>query len=95
MKTLHDKRKIVVFTRILSNEKFSKNKNHVCFRDWLVRNKVWVPPTKLSLSKHVKVGWLLRSHPNYTNYKRVTEDLIERIGGKTAVELELPQYNYT
>ena len=89
MKTLLDKRRIVGFTRILSNEKFSKTKNHVRFRDWLVRNKVWVRPTTLSSSKHVKVGWLLRSHPTYTNYKRATDDLIQRIGGETVVELKL------
>ena len=59
MKTLHDKRRIIGFTRILSNEQFSKTKNHLRFRDWLVRNKVWVRPTTLSSSKHVNVGWLL------------------------------------
>ena len=43
--------------------------------------------TSLSSSKHVKIGWLLRSHPTYTNFRKVTEDLKARIGQKVEIEL--------
>ena len=55
MKTMHDKRRIVGFTRILSTAKFSKTKNHLDFRSWLTRNNMWVRPTTLSSSKHFKI----------------------------------------
>ena len=95
MKTLHDKRRIVGFTRILSNDKFFKTKNHSDFRSWLTRNNVWVRPTTLSSSKHVKIGWLLRSHPTYTNFQMATADLIHRIGTNPPVELELTPHSIT
>ena len=95
MKTLHDKRKIIGFTRILSSYKFHKTKNHPNFRAWLTQNKVWVRPTTLSLSKHVKIGWLLRSHPTYTHFKTATEALIQRIGANPPVEIELTPHTIT
>ena len=87
MKTTNSKRSIIRYTRILSNEKFYKTKQHPSFRQWLSTNMVWVCPMTLSSSSHVKVGWLLRSHPTYTNFNRATSELMKRIGKK--VELEL------
>ena len=89
MKTLHDKKKIIGFTRIISSNKFHKTKNHPSFRAWLTQNKVWVRPTTLPSSKHVEIGWLLCSHPTYTHFKTATEELIKRIGADPPVELEL------
>ena len=59
MKTMHDKKRVIGFTRILSSDKFQKTKSHRNFRAWLSQNKVWVRPTTLSSSKHIKIGWLL------------------------------------
>ena len=52
-------------------------------------------PTTLSLSSHVKIGWLLRSHPTYTHQKTATASLIERIGATPPVELELSPHSLT
>jgi len=64
-----------------------KTKQHPRFREWLATNQVWVRLTTLLLSNHVKMGWLLRSHPNYTNFNKATTDLGRRIG--VAVEIEI------
>ena len=95
MKTLHDKKRIIGFTRILSSDKFYKTKNQPNFRAWLAQNMVWVRPTTLSSSKHVKIGWLLRSHPTYTHFKTATEELIARIGANPPVALELSPHSLT
>ena len=39
MKTLHDKKRVIGFTRILSCDKFQKTKNHAKFRAWLSQNQ--------------------------------------------------------
>ena len=46
-------------------------------------------PTSLSSRKHVKVGWLLRSHPQYTNFRVAIRDLQRRIGEEFEIELSL------
>ena len=38
----------------------------------------------LSSSNQVKIEWLRRSHPLYTNYARATKDVLTRIGVKGA-----------
>ena len=53
---------------------------------------MWVKPTILSSSQHVKIGWLLRYHPSYTNYSRATMDLLQWIGADGA-ELELSPHS--
>ena len=60
-----------------------------------MRNNVWVRPTTLSSSKHVKIGWIPRSHPTYTNFQMATADLIKRIGATPPVELELTPHSIT
>ena len=86
MRTSNDKRSVVGYTRILSNESFYQTKKGR-FRDWLIQNKVFVRPTSLSSRKHVKIGWILRSHPQYTNFRVATRDLIARIGEEVEIEL--------
>ena len=86
MRASNDKRSVVGFTRILSNEAFFQTKQGR-FREWLINNKVFVRPTLLSSRKHVKVAWLLRSHPQYTNFRAATRDLIARIGEEVEIEL--------
>ena len=86
MRTSNDKRSVVGYTRILSNESFSMTKKGR-FREWLIHNKVFVRPTSLSSRKHVKVGWLLMSHPQYTNFRAATRDLKARIGEEVEIEL--------
>ena len=95
MKTLHDKKRIIGFTGIVSSNEFHKTKNHPSFRAWLTQNKVWVRPTSLSSSKHVKIGWILCSHPTYTPFKTAMEELIKRIGTEPLVELELSPHALT
>ena len=43
-------------------------------------------PTSLSSRKHVKIGWILRSHPQYTNFRAATRDLIARIWDEVEIE---------
>ena len=88
MKMQNDRNRMIGYSRILTSDPFWKLKQNNRFFDWLQTNKVWVKPTILSSSRHVKVGWLLRSHPSYTNYARATADLLRRIGVDGA-ELEL------
>ena len=95
MKTLHNKNRVVGFTRILSGDKFQRTKSNRNFRAWLSQNKVWVRLTTLSSSKHIKIGWLLRSHPTYTHFQTATVDLIQRIGENSLVELELSPHSLT
>ena len=57
--------------------------------------KVWVRPTTLSSSKHVKIGWIICSHPTYTPFKTVMEEFIKRIGTEPLVELELSPHALT
>jgi len=83
-----DRKRIVGFTRISSPVKFAQIKNHSNFFHWLQTNKVWVRPTTLSSSKQSKVGWLLHSHPTYTNFAQATKDLLARINIKD-LEIEL------
>ena len=72
MKTINNRRSIIWYKMILSNEKLYKTKQHPSFRQWLSTNRVWVRPTNISSSSHVKVGWLTKSHPTYTNFNKVT-----------------------
>ena len=88
MKMQGDKNRIIGYSRILTSDPFWKIKRNNKLFDWLQTNRVWVKPTILSSSKHVKIGWLLRSHPQYTNYARATADLLRRIGDDDA-ELDL------
>ena len=92
MKRQNDGRRMIGYTRIMTPEPFWKIKKDKRFFEWLQDNKVWVKPTVLLSSKHVKIGWLLRSHPSHTNYERATQDLILRIG-KEGAELEPPHYH--
>ena len=94
MKRQSDGRRMIGFTQIMTPEPFWKIKENKQFFEWLQDNKVWVKPTVLSSSQHVKIGWLLRSHPSYTNYERATKDLILRIGNEGA-ELELSPHTIT
>ena len=88
MKMKSDRRRIVGFTRIQSPVKFAQIKKHTNFFHWLQTNKVWVRPTSLSSCRQAKVGWLLHSHPTYTNYAHATQDLLQRMGN-TDLEMEL------
>ena len=92
MKMKSDRRRIVGFTRISSPVKFTQIKKHSQFFHWLQTNKVWVRPTTLSSSRQVKIGWLLHSYPTYTNYAKVTKDLLDRIGME-GLEMELSSHN--
>ena len=83
---------MIGYSRILTSDPFWKIKRNNKLFDWLQTNRVWVKPTILSSSKHVKIGWILRSHPSYTNYARATEDLLKRIGVDGA-ELELSPHS--
>lgn len=79
-KTTNDKRSIIIYTRILSNKRFYKTKQYTRFSEWLAKNRELVPPTTLSSSSHVRVGWLVRSYPTYSNFNKATTDLVKRIG---------------
>ena len=91
MRTSNDKRSVVGYTGTLSNEPFIQTKKAPRFRQWLMTNRVFVQPTSFSSNKHVKIGWFVQSHPQYTNFKVATRDLIERIG----VEVELESSPHT
>ena len=88
MKLQGNKNRMIGYSRIMTSDTFSKIKRNTRLFDWLQTNRVWVKPTILSSSKHVKIGWLLRSHPSYTNFPRATSDLIKRIGVE-GIEIEL------
>ena len=75
MNAQRNKQRIIGYTRILTTERFRKIKKINKLFDRLQTNKVWVKPTILSSCYHVTIGWILRSHPSYTNYVRVTSDL--------------------
>ena len=92
MKIQNDRQRMIGYSRILTPDPFWKIKRNVKLFDWLQTNKVWVKPTILSSSQHVKIGWLLRSHPTYTNYARATADLLRRIG-ENGTELELSPHS--
>ena len=92
MKMQGDKNKIIGYSRILMPDPFWKIKRNNKLFDWLHTNRVWVKSTILFCSKDVKIGWLLCSHPQYTNYVRVTADLLKRIGAEEA-KLELSPHS--
>jgi hypothetical protein len=92
MKIQNDRQRMIGYSQILTPDPFWKIKRNAKLFDWLQSNKVWVKPTILSSSQHVKIGWLLRSHPTYTNYARATSDLLRRIGAIGA-ELELSPHS--
>ena len=92
MKTQSDRQMIIGYTQILTTEPFRKIKRINKLFDWLQTNKVWVKPTILSSCNHVKIGWILRSHPSYSNYARATLNLKQRIGIEGA-ELELSPHS--
>ena len=83
---------MIGYSRILTSDPFWKLKRNTTLFDWLQTNKVWVKPTILSSSRHVKIGWLLCSHLSYTNYTRAMKDLLQRIGADGA-ELELSPHS--
>lgn len=56
MKPTNDKRGIIRYTKMLSNERLYTTKQHPQFRKWLATNHGWIHLTTFSLSNHVKVG---------------------------------------
>ena len=92
MKMQGDKNRMIGYSQILTSDPFWKIKRNNKLFKWLQMNKVWVKPTILLSSKHVTNGWLLCSHPSYTNYARVTTYLLQRIGVNGA-DPELSPYS--
>ena len=92
MKMQNDHNHMIEYSRILTSDPFWKIKRNNKLFDWLQINKVWVKPTILSSSQHVKIGWFLRSHPLYTTYVQATKDLLQHIGADGA-ELELSPHS--
>jgi len=92
MKMQNDRNRMIGYSQILTSDPFWRIKRNNKLFDWIQKNKVWVKPTILSSSQHVKIGWLLRSHPLYTNYSWATMDLLQWIGADGA-ELELSSHS--
>ena len=46
----------------------------------MTQNKVFVRTTTLSQSRHVNLGWILYSHPEYSNHGAARADLLHRMG---------------
>lgn len=76
MKMQDDCNRMKGYSRILMSDSFWRIKRNNKLFDWLQTNKVWVKPTILSSSHHVKIIWLLRSHRPYTNYAQTTKYLL-------------------
>ena len=89
-----NRKKIKVLVKIRSDITFGmiKRNNRVWW--WLTKNKVYVRTTNLTQSRHVNIGWMLYSHPDYINQATATKYLQIRIGMET-VDYELVPHSIT
>ena len=67
MRVLHSRRRVFGTIKVRTTESFKKTKGETQFWTWLHKNKVFVRQTQLSQSRHANLGWLMFSHPEYTN----------------------------
>jgi len=75
-----NRRRIKGFVKLQCDVPFCELKKEGRFWAWMTQNKVFVRTTTLSQSRHVNLGWLLYSHPEYSNQDSARADLIHRMG---------------
>ena len=75
MRVLTYSKRITGFVLIQSPHPFWKTKQDGRLFGWLQKNKVDICTTTLSQSRHCNIGWLLYSHPEYTNQRMAIDDL--------------------
>ena len=83
-----NQKKILGLIKIKSPIPFWKIKQSDQFWSWITKNKIFVRPTTLSTKHHANIGWLLYSHPDYTNQRNAINDLRNRMTTRT-LEFEL------
>ena len=89
-----NRRKIKGFVKIRSDVTFGVIKRNDRVWSWLTKNKVYVRTTSLSQSRHVNLGWIVHSHPEYVNQALATQDLKRRTNS-TEVRFELLPHSIT
>ena len=75
-----NRRRIKGFVKLQCDVPFCELKKEDRFWAWMTQNKVFVRTTTLSQSRHVNLGWLLYSHPEYSNQESARADLMHRMG---------------
>ena len=88
MRILHSRQRVLGTIKVRTTESFKKTKGETQFWTWLTRNKVWIRQTHLSQSRHANLGWIMYSHPEYTNQALASEDIKNRLEDNT-LEIEL------
>ena len=94
MRVLANSKKIIGYVKLESEKPFWRTKSEPRVFDWLTKNKVYVRTTTLSQNRHSNIGWLLYSHPEYTNQRLATNDLRARMSTRK-LEFEVVPHNIT
>ena len=85
-------KKVLGYVKIETAVPFRETKGDGKLWKWLVDNKVFLRQTTLSSKRHSNLGWLLYSHPEYTNFVQAVEDLTSRMKTRE-LEFELLPHN--
>ena len=79
VRVLANSKKISGFIKITTENPFWKTKQDNQVFNWLQKNRVFIRTTILSQNCHANIGWLLHSHPEYTNIRLAVSDLRARM----------------
>ena len=79
MQIHHNRKKIIGYVKITSPIPFWQIKKDQRFWNYIIENRIYVRPTTLSDNVHANIGWLLFSHPDFTNHKEAISDLRNRM----------------
>ena len=79
MKVHQYRKKIIGQVKITSPVPFWQIKQVPKFWSYISENQIYVRPTILSQNVHANIGWLLHSHPDFTNQRAAIEDLRSRM----------------
>ena len=91
-RVIQGRNKIQGYVKIETSVPFHETKGNARLYKWLMDNKVYVRQSTLSTHRHSNLGWVLYSHPEYTNFANATYDIRGQIKTK-ALEFEMIPHN--